>query len=153
MAMASFKRGYGDDSSESSRQNSPIIDPRMGDRLDDSKKISETVSKQMTESPVPSMQWRAVAVKGKTVFKATSRATTLHTHGLAPRGMKIPAKGDAYIIGINARQKQPLKESNLEKFIRIKEEKEIKKRKNDKKVVKKLKKEGKVSTLLPFMYS
>jgi hypothetical protein len=74
-------------------------------------------------------------------------------HGLAPVGMKIPVKGKAFRVGGGVSTKQPLKESNQEKYNRIKAEKEAKSHKKNKRAVKKLKKEGKVGTLASFMYS
>ncbi len=79
------------------------------------------------------------------------------THGLAPSGMSIPPTGCAYRfgggIGGVASSKQPLKESNQEKYTRIKAEQDHKSYKKNKRAVKKLKREGKVSTLASFMYS
>ena len=76
------------------------------------------------------------------------------THGLAPPGMTIPDEGNAYVIGgDNATVKEALKESNLEMYNRFEQEDEAAKKKAEKKEVKKLKKEGKVHTLAPYMYS
>ena len=76
------------------------------------------------------------------------------THGLAPHGMSIPDKGNAYVIGgDNAPVKEPLMESNLEEYNQFKQEEEAAKKKDEKKEVKKLKKDGKVHTLAPYMFS
>jgi hypothetical protein len=80
-------------------------------------------------------------------------------HGLAPKGMSIPKKGYAFCVGGGSGicgtpdLKKPLKESNQEKYNRIKAEQEDKKNKKDKRAVKKLKREGKLGTLAPFMFS
>jgi hypothetical protein len=76
-------------------------------------------------------------------------------HGLAPKGMSIPKKGCVFCvggvggIGIALNAKQPLKESNHEKYNRIKIENEDKKIKKDKRAVKKLKREGKLAVPWP----
>jgi hypothetical protein len=74
-------------------------------------------------------------------------------HGLAPRGMSIPKKGMAYVMRVDHTVKEPVKESNQEMYNRFKHEEEGDKKKKDKKEVKKLKEEGKVCTLAPYMYS
>jgi hypothetical protein len=65
--------------------------------------------------------------------------------------MEVPVKGQAFCVGGSGVVKQPLKESNLEKFIRIQTEQDEKKK--AKSIAKRLKKEGKVATLAPFFYS
>lgn len=82
-----------------------------------------------------------------------SRHGSKGTHGLAPSGMTIPRIGNAFRVGGVASSKKPLKESNQEKYKRIKAEQEDKVYKKNKRAVKKLKREGKVSTLALFMYS
>ena len=74
-------------------------------------------------------------------------------HGLAPLGMIIPTRGNAFRFGGGSSVKEPLKESNLEMYNRIQAEKEVKAGRKNRTAVKKLKKEGKVSTLASFMYS
>ncbi len=75
------------------------------------------------------------------------------THGLAPRGMSIPEKGKAYVIGGGIVVTEPLMESTLERHNRFKEEEERAKKKKEKKEVNQLKKDGKVTTLAPYMFS
>jgi hypothetical protein len=74
-------------------------------------------------------------------------------HGLAPHGMSIPEKGKAFVMRVDNTVKEPVKESNSEMFNRFELEEESGKKKEDKKEVKKLKREGKVRTLAPYMYS
>jgi hypothetical protein len=74
-------------------------------------------------------------------------------HGLAPAGMPIPEKGMAYIVRADNVAKEPVKESNQEMYNRFKHEEVEDQKKKDQKAVKKLKKDGKVRTLAPFMYS
>jgi hypothetical protein len=66
--------------------------------------------------------------------------------------MLVPRTGNAFRVGGGGSAKQPLKESNQERYLRIREEQEEKKKKTDKRAVKKLKKQGKVGTLAGFMY-
>jgi hypothetical protein len=73
-------------------------------------------------------------------------------HGLAPTGMAVPLQKKAFRVGGNDRMKCPLKESNLEKYHRIKAEQEGRKKKQNIRAANKLKKSGKVSTLAPFMF-
>jgi hypothetical protein len=72
-------------------------------------------------------------------------------HGLAPFGMSIPVHGQAFMVGGGYIGKKPLKESNNEMYIRIQKLKEKKKEHKEKKVIKNLKKMGKVRSLSPFM--
>ena len=92
--------------------------------------------------------------KTKDVATVVLSKIKITTHGLAPLGMSIPAEGNAYVTGggINT-DKEPLMESNLERYNRFKEEEEVTKKKKEKKEVKKLKNDGKVRTLAPYMYS
>ena len=75
------------------------------------------------------------------------------THGLAPRGLSIPAQGNAYVVGGSNAAKEPLIESTLERHNRFEEEEETARKKKEKKEVRNLKKDGKVCTLAPYMYS
>ena len=75
------------------------------------------------------------------------------SHGWAPLGMIILTTGNAFRFGGVASIKKPLKESNLEMYNRIQAEKEVKAGRKNMTAVKKLKKEGKVSTLASLMYS
>jgi hypothetical protein len=50
-------------------------------------------------------------------------------HGLAPTGMLVPTTGNAFRVEGNGSAKQPLKKSNHEKYLWIKEEQEDKKKK------------------------
>jgi len=92
-------------------------------------------------------------VSAKDVKPVVLVKNQISTHGLAPMGMSIPEKGEAYVIRVNDTVKEPLVESHLEMYNRFKEEEEGAKKKKEKKEVKKLKKDGKVRTLAPYMFS
>jgi hypothetical protein len=67
----------------------------------------------------------------QTLPKREKRAT----HGLAPKGMTIPQKGEAFMVGGPSNATLvPVKESNMEIYNRIREEQEEKKKKKDKRV-------------------
>ena len=72
-------------------------------------------------------------------------------HGLAPTGMSVPLKKKPLCVGGTDTTKCPLKESNYEKYHRIKAEQDDRKKKQNIRAAKKLKKSGKVATLAPFM--
>jgi hypothetical protein len=74
------------------------------------------------------------------------------TNGLAPFRMGVPLEGKACMVRGGHTKKVPLKESNQEMYNRIQKEKELKGKKKDKRIIKKLKKDGKVGTLAPFMF-
>ena len=88
----------------------------------------------------------------KTFAWMTARKSHGKSHGLAPKGMLIPKKGEAYLIGGKGLDKVELKESCLEKYNKNKNEQNDKNKKQDKKTVKRLKNKGKISTLSPYMY-
>jgi uncharacterized membrane protein (DUF106 family) len=67
--------------------------------------------------------------------------------------MSIPEKGKAYVIGGGIVVTEPLMESTLERHNRFKEEEERAKKKKEEKEVNQLKKDGKVTTLAPYMFS
>jgi hypothetical protein len=165
------KRGYdcsySDTSSNSSYPDSPIMLPAMMvDENGFKKLVTEEHTANILRQRVPLFKKKRVeyalitkgnketAVKGTeedvSVAAATKRKNG--THGLSPWGMSVPAVGGAFRVGRTS-VKQPLKESNQEKFNRIKTEREVKASRKTQKTVKKLKKEGKVSTLASFMYS
>jgi hypothetical protein len=111
-----------------------------------------------TEQRAQELNQRVVSAQKKKLEEqpATKQqsATTesIGIHGLAPTGMQIPSKGNSFRVGGRRSAKEPLRESNHEKYNRIKAEQEEKRIKKDKRTVKKLKKEGKLCTLAPFMY-
>jgi len=73
-------------------------------------------------------------------------------HGLAPMGMSIPKKGEAYLVaGKDNVGTEELKESSFERYKRVGEELNEKRKNKERKDVKKLKKEGKVGPLAPYM--
>ena len=73
------------------------------------------------------------------------------THGLAPFGMTVPLPGKAYVMGKGGKGKIPLMESNLETYNRIQTVKLGKAAKDNKRLIQRLKKTGKVATLAPYM--
>jgi hypothetical protein len=92
--------------------------------------------------------------KSQDVAKPARCAKKIITrHGLAPFGMSIPELGNAYVTAGAGAVKEPLVESNLELYNRFQVEEVEAKKKKGKKEVKKLKKDGKVRTLAPFMFS
>jgi hypothetical protein len=157
MAFAAYKRGLEEDnSSESSGPDSPMVFPALMVDVDGIKKVifNEGEAKelnqrvrleqtQVVKSNAPKKQRVAVVDIPKNIA----------AHGLSPAGMEVPVKGQAFCVGGSGVVKQPLKESNQEKFIRIQTEQDEKKKKKAKSIAKRLKKEGKVATLAPFFYS
>jgi hypothetical protein len=87
----------------------------------------------------------------KPVRLAKKKITT--HHGLAPFGMSIPELGNAYVTGSAAAVKEPLVKSNLEMYNRFQVKEDGAKKKKQKKEVKKLKKDSKIRTLAPYMFS
>jgi hypothetical protein len=167
MTSESIKRSYEDDdnSSKSSCPDSPIMLPMM---MTDENGVQKFVFSERKANELMRNVSQAQARKKKELSQVTelkrcgdlvasSTDCKKGTHGLAPSGMSIPPTGCAYRfgggIGGVASSKQPLKESNQEKYTRIKAEQDHKSYKKNKRAVKKLKREGKVSTLASFMYS
>ena len=88
----------------------------------------------------------------KSVVTLPKTTKMVAKHGLAPVGMTIPLQKKAYRVGGSDSAKHPLKESNNEKYHRIKAEQEERKKKKKTRAANKLKKAGKVATLAPFMF-
>jgi hypothetical protein len=157
MSFNPLKRTFDDDTSGSSGPDSPTQFPLLLKDVDGRKKFifsDEEAARLRLRVERASEQDDLFKdfmerENSQTLAKREKRAT----HGLAPKGMVVPRKGEAFMIGGSGSAKVPLKESNLEIHNRIKEEQEEKKKKKDKSVAKKQKKEGKVRTLAPYMYS
>jgi hypothetical protein len=166
MTFASLKRAFdGDDSSESSSPESPTMFPVIMTDVNGESKIlwsdvavkeyKQTVELAKSALLVDSGTRQASPVDSGIKRTLSVDATTREKpgiHGLAPTGMLVPRTGNAFRVGGGGSAKQPLKESNQERYLRIREEQEEKKKKTDKRAVKKLKKQGKVGTLAGFMY-
>ena len=160
----SNKRGYDDESTDSSCPDSPTMYPLLLSDVDGRKKFifSDEEAKDFRQR-VERSQLDEASLKIRLPLEPSldivmkKEHDTVPTkkragHGLAPNGMNVPKKGEAYLVGRIKGVKETLKESNLEKYRRIGEERDERKRKEDKKTVKRLKKEGKVCTLAPYMY-
>ena len=90
---------------------------------------------------------RTIEVKSeKTTAKKKGK-----THGIAPFGRTVPLPGNAYVTGKGGKGKITLKESSSETFNRIQEVKIGRMAKDNKRYIQRLKKTGKVCTLVPFM--
>jgi hypothetical protein len=158
MAFSAYKRSLEEDnSSESSVPDSPMMFPALMLDVDGMKKVifNEGEVKELNER-VRLEQTQVVksnAPKKKQRVAVVDIPNNIAAHGLSPAGMEVPVKGQAFCVGGSGVVKQPLKESNLEKFIRIQTEQDEKKKKKAKSIAKRLKKEGKVATLAPFFYS
>jgi hypothetical protein len=155
MSFESSKRTFDDESSESSGPDSPVMYPLLLKDVDGRKKFifSDEEAKNL-RLRVERAQKEEVLFKGFMENEKKQNITRKKAcHGLAPKGMSIPKKGGAYLVGGIGGKPEVLKESNLEKYNRIGAELEDKRNKKDKKVVKKLKKDGKITTLASFMYS
>jgi hypothetical protein len=158
MSSETNKRSYdyynyynSDTSSQSSCPDSPVMLPMVG--LDENgcqKLVSDERTANEVRRKVTLDKSTAMVTKEDTLL-TTDRKAKKGTHGLSPKGMSLPHAG-AYRVG-RAMPKQPLKESNQEKFNRIKLEREKKNIRKNQISIKKLKREGKVSTLASFMYS
>jgi hypothetical protein len=176
MAFILGKRDFDDDDSyQSSCPDSPTMFPlSMTDVNGDKKLIFNEQAAQELDKRVRLVQQQALehargqnkstcVLKGPVELqdpvrigqeKITAHVTKKkRSHGLAPKGMCIPVRGDAFRVGGARTPKQPLKESSQEKYNRIKSEQEKKRLKKNQRDVKRLKKEGKVGTLAPFMFS
>ena len=79
----------------------------------------------------------------------TKRGRTL---GLAPLGMTVLLPGKAYVIGKEGKGKIPLMESNSETYNWMQTVKLGKAAKDNRRLIKRLKKTGKVATLAPYMF-
>jgi hypothetical protein len=155
MPFTSYKRTYDDDdeSSLSSCPDSPTMYPLLLKDQNGRKKFIFSHEEAIELSLRVERRSQEVPTKVSVVQDNMTTKKKRTSHGLAPRGMKIPKKGEAYLVGGGSVVKEVVKESNLEKFNRIGEEQREKKKRKDMKLVKKLKKDGKVSTLAPYMYT
>jgi hypothetical protein len=146
-------------SSHSSSPDSPLMLPRMmADENGDQKCVyNERTANNLMRKAVVARRKRdkhVTATNHTSAVHATAdKRDKAGAHGLAPLGMIIPTTGNAFRFGGGSSVKEPLKESNLEMYNRIQAEKEVKAGRKNRTAVKKLKKEGKVSTLASFMYS
>ncbi len=109
--------------------------------------VTETKSRLMV-GPDPIQK---TAIDRKLLSIPTKVNKRVAKHGLAPTGMSVPLKKKPFCVGGTDTTKCPLKESNYKKYHRIKAEEDDRKKKQNIRAAKKLKKSGKVATLAPFM--
>jgi hypothetical protein len=176
MAFTLSQQSFDDDyscngySSESSSPDTPMMIPLLMTDVDGVQKFvhgkraamklnlrvqqaNEVKHSMEPENTFPQVTEKKSNLPYAAAAKVVSKHTKKGSHGLAPRGMTVPVKGKAFVVGGLGIGHQPLRESNQEKYNRIKEEREAKKSRKDKRATTKLKKEGKLRTLAPFMLS